>query len=99
MFTSIDILYLIIALCILILTIFLVWVLYYVAMLLRQGHDIMLQVRKTVSEIEQSIEAIHQRISQSTHSLASVVQECSSMLRLLQTLWSRKNRTSKRAQK
>ncbi|OGY79026.1 MAG: hypothetical protein A3B74_04035 [Candidatus Kerfeldbacteria bacterium RIFCSPHIGHO2_02_FULL_42_14] len=98
MLTSLDFLYIIIAVCILILTIFLVWVLYYVAQLLRQGHDIMMQVRKTVSEIEQSIDAIHQRISQSTHSLVSVVQECASMLRFIQEFRARKGR-SKRAQK
>lgn len=56
--TSKDLLYIVIAFCVLWFTIFLCWVLYYFAMILRQANNMIKEWRERISKIEKFFHAV-----------------------------------------
>ena len=59
---SSDILYLVIAFCVLWLTIFMSWVIYYMAMILREFKKIIGDVRKKIELVESLIVALKEKL-------------------------------------
>lgn len=97
MFTSLDFLYFIIAFCLLILTGFLIWIMYYIAMILRQGNEIVTEFRQKVEEIENSIHAIHEKVFNSANAVSFLVKEFGQISNLVREFKS--SRAQKKASK
>ena len=60
-----DLLYVVLAFCILWLTIFLAWFIYYLAMMMREFFKIAREAREGVSKASEAIDALKQRIEHS----------------------------------
>ena len=90
MFTSVDFLYLVIAFCVLIFTGFLVWVLYYIAMILKQGNEMVSEFRQRMEEIENAVRSIKEKVFTSTSSIAFVAKEISEVSRMVRDFKNRR---------
>lgn len=67
-----DILYIVIAFCVLWITIFLCWVIYYVAMILRQTYGLMNDVKDTMKGIDDTIKGVREKLEHSSTYLALI---------------------------
>lgn len=72
--TSKDLLYIVLAFCVMWLTIFSCWLLYYLAMMLKQAYDIAKAARKTVDQIDKLIGGLRNRVESSAGHLALLVE-------------------------
>jgi predicted PurR-regulated permease PerM len=70
--TSDDILNVVLAICALIVTGFLAWILYYIANIARQANEVLTQTRQAVDDTFNTIEALKQKLSVSTSHLRTV---------------------------
>ncbi|MDD4995308.1 MAG: hypothetical protein PHW53_02510 [Patescibacteria group bacterium] len=70
--SSKDILYIVIAFCVLWVTIFLCWVIYYVAMILRQAHSLMNELKEKMQAIDDAIRGVREKIEHSSVHLALI---------------------------
>lgn len=70
--TSKDVLYLTIALAVLIVTVFLVWIMYYLAMILKQSKEIVSEVRKKVEAFGEILNNIKEKVATSATVLTAL---------------------------
>lgn len=70
--TTKDILYIVLAFCALWVTIFMCWVIYYVAMILRQTHGLMKDVQDKMQTLEETISGLREKIEHSSTYLALI---------------------------
>ena len=70
---SSDILYLVIAFCVLWLTIFMSWVIYYMAMILREFKKIIGDVRKKIELVESLIVALKEKLEHTSSHMKLLV--------------------------
>lgn len=78
--TSTDILYLVIAICVMVFTFFLVWSMYYVAQILRQGNQVIKEVREKIAMFEEMLMNIKSKVALSTTSIAFVAKEIGTLV-------------------
>lgn len=64
--SSKDLLYVIISFCILLISVFLSWLIFYFAMIAKQLYDIMRGVRERVKQVDETIAAFREKIEHST---------------------------------
>jgi predicted PurR-regulated permease PerM len=67
-----DLLYVVIAFCILWLTIFLAWFIYYLAMMMRQFNQIVKEMRERLKKVDEAIDALKQKIEHSVSYLSLI---------------------------
>lgn len=67
-----DILYIVLAFCALWITIFLCWVIYYVAMILRQAYGLMNDVMEKMQAIEETFRGVREKLEHSSAYLALI---------------------------
>lgn len=72
--TSKDVLYIVLALCALWLTVFLCWVIYYVAMLLKQAYDFTKGARQTLIKFEALVDLVKSKLERSGSHLMLLVE-------------------------
>lgn len=72
--TSKDVLYIVLSLCALWLTVFLCWVIYYVAMLLKQAYDFTKGARQTLVKFEALIDSAKGKLERSGSHLMLLVE-------------------------
>ncbi len=70
--TSKDLLFVVLSFCILWLTVFLCWVIYYVAMLLKQAYTVTKSVQQKLDAFEALMNTIKERVEKSSSHLALV---------------------------
>lgn len=70
--TSKDILYLVIAFSVLLVTIFLIWIMYYLAMILKQGKEMVNSVRKKIDAIDEILHTIKEKVTSSAAILTAL---------------------------
>ena len=70
--TSRDLLNIVIAFCILWLTIFIAWFIYYLAMIMRQSFHIIKEMRDRLHKVDEVIQSIKEKIEHSTSYLALI---------------------------
>ncbi len=70
--TTKDILYIVLAFCALWITIFMCWVIYYVAMILRQAHSLMNDVKDKMQAIDEAIRGVREKLEHSSAYLALI---------------------------
>lgn len=73
--TSVDLMYGALTLSILIFTGFLVWIMYYIVQILKQGNEVITDIRNKVAEFEQSINSIREKVMASASSITFIAQE------------------------
>lgn len=73
--TSSDILYGVIAICVLFFTAFLCWGLYYIVQILKQGNEVITDIREKIAEFEQVLDSIKSKVALSATSIAFVAKE------------------------
>lgn len=67
-----DLLYVVLAFCILWLTIFIAWFIYYLAMMMRQFYVIIKNVREKVKKVDETIDIIKDKIEHSASYLSLI---------------------------
>jgi len=72
--TSKDVLYIVLSLCALWLTVFLCWVIYYVAMLLKQVYDLTKGARQTLVKFEALVDSAKSKLEHSGSHLMLLVE-------------------------
>lgn len=72
--TSKDLLYVVLAFCILWLTIFTSWAIYYVAQILKQGRDTIRALRSSLGLFEKLLSSIQNKVDASSSHLAFLVE-------------------------
>ena len=75
-----DILYLVLAFCVLWLTVFLVWFVYYLIASIRQFHQITKSVKKQVDEVDAIMQMLKSRIERSSSYLSIIVEGVKKMV-------------------
>jgi hypothetical protein len=72
--TSKDLLFVILAFCILWLTVFLLWLLYYVISILRDAESLVKQVKGAVEKVDQLAHSAHDKMERSAASFTLIAQ-------------------------
>jgi predicted PurR-regulated permease PerM len=78
--TSIDVMYGVISLAIAIFTGFLVWIMYYVAQILKQGNEVIAEVREKIEEFEESVNMIRDKVMSSASAISFIASEVGSVV-------------------
>ncbi|MFA5358366.1 MAG: hypothetical protein WC310_00925 [Patescibacteria group bacterium] len=78
-----DLLYIVISFCVLWLTAFLCWMIYYIAMLLKQGYDVAKSIRQKVEKVEGLIDLAKSKLEKSTSHLALVSEGVAQLVKYL----------------
>jgi len=89
-----DILYLVLAFCVLWITVFLAWFIYYLIVTIRQFHKISQSVKKQVDQVEATITSLRQKINRSASYLSLIVDGIKKIVALTKKK-QKKNRTAK----
>ena len=89
--TSKDVLFLVIALCVFIVTIFSVWILYYIAQILKSSKEMVEEVKSKVEEFGNVLNLIREKITHSTTMLTTVVKGVTDLLNMFKGRKSRKD--------
>ena len=67
-----DLLYVVLAFCILWLTIFLAWFIYYLAMIMRQAYKVVKETREKINKVDEILKALKEKIEHSASYLALI---------------------------
>ena len=81
--TTKDILYLVISFVVLLLTIFLCWVIFYVAMILREFKKIAFDVRKKIELVETVLNVLKEKIEHTSSYMKLLVESAGSIVEFL----------------
>lgn len=82
--TSLDLMYGAIALAVLVFTCFLVWALYYVGQILKQGNEVIRDIRQKVAEFEEVLANIKDKVMTSANSIAFIASEIKTVVDFVQ---------------
>ncbi len=98
--TSNDLLLVVIAVCVFALTVFLVWFIYYLAMIMRQAFLITKEMRQRINKVDQILNAIKEKIDHSTSYLLIIGEGIKKLVELVKERsanWEKKKKRSNRA--
>ncbi|MBU0497137.1 MAG: hypothetical protein KKG04_04195 [Candidatus Thermoplasmatota archaeon] len=73
--TSIDVMYGIISLCIIVFTGFLAWMMFYVVQILKQGNEVIKEVRQKIVEFEEALTSIREKVISSATSISFIASQ------------------------
>ena len=94
--TTKDILYIVISFCILWLTIFICWVIYYLAMTLREAKKIISDVRKKIELVEEILDMLKEKIEHTSSYMKLLVESAGSIVEFLKDRKEEKGRKKKK---
>ena len=94
LYTSKDLLYIVLAFCILWLTIFFSWALYYIALILRDAYRMFSDMRQRLDAVDQFIKVVTEKLEHATSYLGLLVESFGRLIAFLQDR--RETRSSKR---
>ncbi|OGL87316.1 hypothetical protein A3I40_01700 [Candidatus Uhrbacteria bacterium RIFCSPLOWO2_02_FULL_48_12] len=94
LYTSKDLLYIVLAFCILWLTIFFSWALYYIALILRDAYRMFSDMRQRLDAVDQFIKVVTEKLEHTTSYLGLLVESFGRLIAFLQDR--RETRSSKR---
>jgi predicted PurR-regulated permease PerM len=87
--TAQDILYITVAASIGLFTVFLVWIMYYLAQISRQSNEMITDFRNKLEELDESITVIKEKVQDSVDALAGVSGKISMILDLVRSFTER----------
>lgn len=93
--TSLDVMYGVLSLCIIIFTGFLVWIMYYVAQILKQGNEVIAEIREKINEIEEAVMEVKEKVLSSATSISYVASEIGGIVEIVKSL-KKPKRTSRK---
>lgn len=67
-----DLLYVVLAFCVLLFTVFSVWVIYYLAMIMRQAFKIVKETREKINKVDEVLKALKEKIEHSASYLVLI---------------------------
>lgn len=79
--TSKDLLYVIISFCVLWLTIFICWMIYYIAMLLKQVYDLVRSFKEKLEKVEALMDLAKEKLEKSSSHLALLAEGISQVVK------------------
>ncbi|PIW36414.1 MAG: hypothetical protein COW24_05490 [Candidatus Kerfeldbacteria bacterium CG15_BIG_FIL_POST_REV_8_21_14_020_45_12] len=88
--TSVDLLYGVIALSVLVFTAFLVWIMYYIAQILRQGNEVIIEIREKIEEFTETLDEIKDKVLASANSISFVASQIGGVVDFIQERKDRK---------
>jgi len=88
--------YLVISMCIVIFTGFLVWIMFYVVQILKQGNEVLAEIREKIAEFEEALANIKDKVITSATSIKFIASEIGTVVDLVK---SRKKSSSKSRKK
>ncbi len=94
--TSVDVMYVVISVCIVIFTGFLVWIMFYVAQILRQGNEVIGEIRIKIAEFEETLDQLKERVVSSATSISYIASEIGGVVELVKGM---KKKTRKKGAK
>jgi predicted PurR-regulated permease PerM len=97
--TSTDVLYLVIAGCVVVFTLFLAWGMYYVVQILKQGNEVITEIREKIAMFEEMLTNIKSKVALSTTSIAFVAKEIGTLVEYIKDKKEPKKKTRKRKKK
>ena len=92
--TSQDILYITVAVCIGVFTVFLVWIMYYIAQISRQSNEMITDFRQKMEELDETMRWLKEKVNDSVDSLAAVSSQVGTILEMIKSFTG--GRTKKR---
>ncbi len=84
--TSIDIFYGVLSICLLVFTGFLVWAIFYVVQILKQGNEVIADLRVKIAEIEEAIMAVKDRVITSANTLSFIAGEIGNVMDIVKSV-------------
>ena len=94
--TAKDILYIVLAFCVLWFTIFLCWAIYYIAMILKETKKMMTDVRKKIELLETVLQAFKERLEHTSSHMKLLVDTAVSVAEFIKDRKKEKKTTRKR---
>ncbi len=82
--TSLDLLYGVIALCLIIFTGFLAWIMFYMVQILKQGNQVISDIRQQLSDLQQLLESVRDRVVNSTNSISMIAKHIGGIVQFIQ---------------
>lgn len=84
--TSQDVLYLTVAICVAFFTVFLIWIMYYIAQITKQSNEMVTDFRNKMEELDQTAKDIKDKVSNSMESLTSISDQIKTIFGFIKTL-------------
>jgi hypothetical protein len=78
--TSKDVLFLVIALCVFIVTVFFVWIMYYIAQILKSSKEMVEEIRNKIEEFGNLLTTLKDKVTHSTTILTTVAKGVTDLL-------------------
>ncbi|MCX6744481.1 MAG: hypothetical protein NTX82_03085 [Candidatus Parcubacteria bacterium] len=94
--TTKDILYIVISFVVLLLTIFICWVIYYVAMILREVKKIVFDVRKKIELVEAVLTTLKEKIEHTSSYMKLLVESAGNIVEFLKDRSDEKSKKKKK---
>lgn len=88
--TSKDVLFLVIALCVFIVTVFFVWIMYYIAQILKSSKEMVEEVKNKVEEFGNLLTTLREKVTHSTTMLSTVAKGVTDLLSMFKEKRSRR---------
>lgn len=93
--TSIDLMYGALTLSILLFTGFLLWMMYYAIQILKQGNEVIHDIRTKIAEFEEALANIREKVVSSASSISFIASEMGTVLDLVRSRTRKKSTTKK----
>ncbi len=84
--TSIDIFYLVLSICLVVFTGFFVWAIYYVVQILKQGNEVITDLRQKLAELEEAVTNIKDRVVTSANTISFIANEIGSVMDIVRSV-------------
>ena len=78
--TSVDVMYGALSVAILVFTGFLAWMMYYVVQILKQGNEVIAEIREKIAEFEEAITSIKEKVISSATSISFIASQIGSVV-------------------
>jgi predicted PurR-regulated permease PerM len=88
--TSVDVMYGALSLAIIVFTGFLVWMMYYAVQILKQGNEVIADIRSKIAEFESAIASIKEKVVSSATSISFIASQIGSVVDVIQKRSTRK---------
>ncbi|EKD76638.1 MAG: hypothetical protein ACD_43C00034G0003 [uncultured bacterium] len=95
--TSQDILYVTVAACIAVFTVFLVWIMYYIAQISKQSNEMISDFRQKMEELDETVQVIKEKVTHSVDALSGVSEQVGNILELIQNFTGKSKTPRRRA--
>ncbi|MFA4941889.1 MAG: hypothetical protein WC582_04875 [Patescibacteria group bacterium] len=93
-----DLLYIVIAFCVLLFTVFSVWLIYYLAMIMRQAYKIVKETREKINKVDEVLKALKEKIEHSASYLVLISEGVKKLVEVIREK-SEKRKTTKKKTK